>query len=87
LQGFRVELEKNLDGLRNKYTRTTNAKIKKMFSIANPQDLICAALLRVSKPECVQNEMHELVGYVHDKYKELSEDFDFKGICSETYQV
>ena len=58
-----------------------------MFSIANPQDLICAALLRVSKPECVQNERHELVGYVHDKYKELSEDFDFKGICSETYQV
>ena len=58
-----------------------------MLLIAKPQDLICAALLRVSKLGCEQNEMIELVGYVHDKYKELTDDIDFKSICSETYQV
>ena len=31
--------------------------------------------------------MHELVGYVHDKYKDLHEDLNFEGISSEGFQV
>ena len=58
-----------------------------MLSIAKPQDLICDALLKVSKTECDQNEMYDLVSYVHDKYKDLTDDIDFKSICSENYQV
>ena len=51
--------------------------IKELSEIALPQDLISAALIRVSKITCEQNEMHELVGYVYDKYKDLPEDFNF----------
>ena len=57
--------------------RKTDPTLKDLSEIALPQDLISAALIRVSKTSCEQNEMHELVGYVHDKYKDLPEDFNF----------
>ena len=57
--------------------RRYDPTLKDLSEIALPQDLISAALIRVSKISCEQNEMHELVGYVHDKYKDLPEDFNF----------
>ena len=57
--------------------RRTDPTIKDLSEIALPQDLISAALIRVSNTSLEQNEIHELVGYVHDKYKDLPEDFNF----------
>ena len=52
--------------------------VKEFSEIALPQDLISAALIRGSKTTCEHNEIHELVDYIHDKYKDLPEDFIFK---------
>ena len=86
-QGFRCELEKNLNGLRDYNMRRNDSSLKELSEIALPQDLISAALMRVSKNSCDQNEMHELVGYVHDKNNDLPEEFNFEGITSEGFHV
>ncbi len=68
---------KNLNRLRDPYLRRTVPSLKELSEIALNYDLISAALIRVSKITFDLNEMHKLVGYVHDKFKELPEDFNF----------
>ncbi len=61
--------------------------IKDLSEIALPQDLIRAVLIRVSKMTCKRNEMHQLVGNVHDTYKDLPENFNFEGTFSECFRI
>ena len=81
-EGFRIELAKHLDGLRDGNKRDRDPTIKELYSIANTSDLISAALIKVSEPTCDSDQMFDLVNYVHDKYKTLDDDFNFEAITS-----
>ena len=51
-EGFRIELAKHLDGLRDKHKRTRDPMTKEYYDIADTSDLISAALIKVSEPAC-----------------------------------
>ena len=51
-EGFRIELAKHLDGLRDKHKRTRDQMTKEYYDIADTYDLISAALIKISEPAC-----------------------------------
>ena len=51
-EGFRIELAKHLDGLRDANKRTRDPMTKEYYDIADTSDLISAALIKVSEPAC-----------------------------------
>ena len=51
-EGFRIELAKHLDGLRDANKRTRDPMTKEYFDIADTSDLISAALIKVSESAC-----------------------------------
>jgi len=86
-EGFRIELANHLDDLRDAHKRTRDLTIKELCAIADDSDLISAALIKVSEPLFDDNQMHDLVIYVHDKYMRLPKDFNFTAFTSKNLNV